>query len=88
MAVMMRNLYQAPRESGATEDSAQRAADEVADFTRQVSYTKGEFANVRAEFANTRAEFQAVKTEFAIVKTMLGVVIALALALVVKLFTP
>lgn len=42
MAVMMRQLYHALKESGATEEAAQRAADEVADFTTQLADTKGE----------------------------------------------
>ncbi len=86
MAVMMRDLYSALKESGVSETSALKAAEEVAEFTRQLNDTKGEFANVRNEFANVRAEFAAMKGEMLTVKALLGLIAAGVVALVVKTF--
>lgn len=55
MALMMGELYQALRESGATDEQAQKAAAEVADFSKQLSEVKSDLAVVKAVTAATLA---------------------------------
>jgi hypothetical protein len=79
MAVMMGNLYRALKDGGASDDVALKAAEEFADFNRQVTDIKGEFMGVKLEF-------ERIRTELAIIKTMLGIVIAGVVAIIVKTF--
>lgn len=48
MALMMGQLYQALRESGASDESARKAAEEVADYQKQLSDIRSDRSMVKA----------------------------------------
>ena len=48
MALMMGNLYDALVEGGASVDAAKRAAEEVADYQKQLSEVRADLAVVKA----------------------------------------
>ena len=47
MALMMGNLYTALRESGAADETARKAAEEVADYSKQLSDIRTDLALVK-----------------------------------------
>jgi len=55
MALMMGELYQALRDSGASEEQARKAASEVADFSKQLAEVRSDLAVVKAVTAATLA---------------------------------
>ena len=78
MAVMMGNLYSAMKQAGADEDSARKAAEEVASHENRISDLKTEM----------KTEFASVRGELSLVKWMAGFNLAMTVALVVRLFVP
>lgn len=47
MALMMGNLYEALREGGTSDDRARKAAEEVADYTKQLSDIRNDLSLVK-----------------------------------------
>jgi hypothetical protein len=76
MAVMMGNLYSALKQAGADEQSAQRAAEEVAGFENRIGDLKTEL----------KTELAAIRGELSLLKWMVGFVLAVAVAILVRLF--
>ncbi|HEX8167848.1 MAG TPA: hypothetical protein VF601_18935 [Beijerinckiaceae bacterium] len=72
MAVMMGNLYSALKQAGADEDSAQKAAEEVANFDNRVTGLEGRIALLDAK----------VDAKFTLLSWMVGVNMALTLIVV------
>ena len=48
MAMMMGSLYAALREGGTGDEAARKAAEEVADYTKQLSDSRNDLAMVKA----------------------------------------
>ena len=72
MAVMMGNLYSALKQAGADEDSAQKAAEEVANFDNRVTGLEGRIALLDAK----------VDAKFTLLSWRVGVKMALTLIVV------
>ncbi len=72
MAVMMGNLYSALKQAGADEESAKKAAEEVAGYENRVADLKNELVGMRGELS--------------LVKWMVGFNLAMTVALVARLF--
>jgi hypothetical protein len=72
MAVMMGNLYSALKQAGADEESAQKAAEEVAGFENRIG--------------DLKTELTAVRGELSLIKWMVGFNLAMTVATVVRLF--
>ena len=63
----MRHLNEALRASGATDESAYRAAEEVAEFSKQVPDTRSEFANMRTDFAEVTSQLRVLQATAAMI---------------------
>jgi hypothetical protein len=76
MAVMMGNLYSALKQAGADDDSAKKAAEEVAGYENRIADLKTEL----------KTELAAVRGELSLLKWMVGFNLAMTAALLVRLF--
>lgn len=75
MAVMLGNLYEAPREAGVPEDRAQKAAEEAA---------------ASSDLLELRKDMSQVKTDLAVLKWMVGFSLASVIggfAIVIRLLS-
>lgn len=86
MAVIMRDLCSALEEGGASGTAALAAAEEVAEFTKQVHETKVEFANIRSDFASVRTDLAKIKGELLTIKPVLLLAAGGVVAIAIKTF--
>lgn len=90
MTTMVAEIYDALREAGASEDKARRAAEALAGYDdrfgkleQRMSAIEGRMIAIEARVASLVSELTSLKW---VVSTMGGVIIAMQIAIFIKLF--
>ncbi len=87
MSTMLKEVYDALKEAGASEEKASAAAIAVSAYQLDRAHlaTKEDIARIEKEIARIEKELEAIKGRFTLLQWMLGFNIAISTAILIKL---